>query len=56
MIPIENPSSLHGAVDRVVRDTAVRSALGDNARRYVVKRWILEQFEKDIKGLVTGIG
>jgi colanic acid biosynthesis glycosyl transferase WcaI len=60
MVPAEDPSALHGAVDRLVQDATLRSALGDNARRYAVKhlgrQQVLEQFEKDIKGLVEGIG
>ncbi len=60
VVPAENPSELHAAVQRLVEDPALRSQLGANARCYAVQHLgrtqVLEQFERDVHDLTSPIG
>jgi colanic acid biosynthesis glycosyl transferase WcaI len=60
VVPAEDPQALHAAVERLIDDSILRAQLGANARRYAVqhlgRQQVLEQFERDVEGLVTSIG
>ena len=60
VVPAEDPAALHATVERLIADPGLRARLGANARRYAVqhlgRQQVLEQFERDVEGLVTGIG
>jgi len=60
VVPAEDPQALHSAVERLIDDPVLRARLGANARRYAVqhlgRQQVLEQFERDVEGLVTSIG
>lgn len=59
VVPAEDPGALHAAVERLIADPGLRMRLGANARSYAVqhlgRQQVLAQFERDVKGLVTGI-
>lgn len=59
VVPAEEPAALHAAVECLIADKALRGRLGANARRYAVRHlgWqqVLEQFERDVEGLVSPI-
>lgn len=59
VVPAEDPTALHAAVERLIADTSLRTQLGANARRYAVqhlgRQQVLERFERDVQGLVTAI-
>lgn len=56
VVPAEDPSSLHEAVQKLIEDESLRHQLGTNARKYAVehlgKQQVLEQFERDLQALV----
>lgn len=60
VVPAEDPAALHASVERLIADPALRARLGANARSYAVqhlgRQQVLEQFERDVEDLVTGIG
>lgn len=59
VVPAEEPAALHAAVERLIADSALRTQLGANARCHAVrnlgKQQVLEQFERDLEGLVSAI-
>jgi colanic acid biosynthesis glycosyl transferase WcaI len=59
VVPAEEPAALHAAVERLIADAALRTHLGANARCYAVRhlgrQQVLEQFERDLEGLVSHI-
>jgi colanic acid biosynthesis glycosyl transferase WcaI len=59
VVPAEQPDSLHAAVEQLVADAELRKQLGTNARCYAVRHLgrqrVLEQFERDLSGLVSSI-
>jgi colanic acid biosynthesis glycosyl transferase WcaI len=59
VVPSEEPGALHAAVKRLLADPALRRQLGANARCYAVRhlgrQQVLEQFERDLTGLVSPI-
>jgi colanic acid biosynthesis glycosyl transferase WcaI len=60
VVPAEDPAALHAEVERLIADPGLRARLGANARQYAVqhlgRQQVLEQFERDVEDLVTGIG
>jgi len=60
VVPAEEPAALHTAVERLIADPALRAQLGANARCYAVRhlgrQQVLEQFERDLEGLIYPIG
>jgi colanic acid biosynthesis glycosyl transferase WcaI len=60
VVPAEDSVALQVAVERLVEDSALRTQLGKNARRYAVqhlgRQQVLEQFEEDVNRLIAGIG
>lgn len=56
VVPAEDASALHAAVQQLVDDEPLRQQLGANARVYAVqhlgKQQVLEQFERNLKALV----
>lgn len=59
VVPAEDPDALYRSVERLVGDSALRTRLGKNARRYAVqhlgREQVLEQFENDARCLISGI-
>jgi colanic acid biosynthesis glycosyl transferase WcaI len=59
VVPAEEPAALHAAVESLIADSALRGRLGANARCYAVRhlgrQQVLEQFERDLEGLVSPI-
>ncbi len=57
VVPAEDPDALHAAVLHLVGDEPLRLRLGRAAREYAVlhmgKQGVLEQFERDLKALIT---
>lgn len=58
-VPAEEPAALHAAVEGLIADPVLRTQLGANARCYAVRhlgrQQVLEQFERDLEGLVSPI-
>lgn len=56
VVPAEDPTALHAAVQHLIDDAALRNQLGANARRYAVqhlgKQQVLEQFERNLQSIV----
>lgn len=56
VVPAEEASALHAAVEQLIEDKSLRQRLGANARAYAVehlgKQQVLEQFERDLQVLV----
>jgi colanic acid biosynthesis glycosyl transferase WcaI len=59
VVPAEDPSALHAAVQCLVDDPSLRSQLGAHARRYAVhhlgRQQVLQQFERDLQNLIAPI-
>jgi colanic acid biosynthesis glycosyl transferase WcaI len=55
VVPPEHGPALHAAAARLIADAALRSSFGAAARSYAVyhlgKEQVLEQFERDLKGI-----
>lgn len=58
VVPAEDETALHAAVQRLIDDEPLRQQLGKDARQYAVqhlgKRQVLEQFEQDLLALNPG--
>lgn len=56
VVPAEDAGALHAAVAGLIEDAPLRRRLGEAARRYAVqhlgKEQVLEQFERDLEGLL----
>ncbi len=56
VVPAEEASALHAAVQRLIDDEPLRQQLGEAARRYAVehlgKQQVLEEFERNLKALL----
>ncbi len=56
VVPAEEASALHSAVQRLIDDEPLRQQFGEAARRYAVehlgKQQVLEEFERNLKALL----
>ncbi len=61
VVPAEDPRALHAAVERLIEDPVLRARLRRKRRvdmrsSILAVQQVLEQFERDVEGLVTSIG